>query len=144
VPGKQAAEHDEHRSGSGDYGRAPTSPNALEAGEVVTALMSAGGLTDRVVALGIDRLVLFTCTAAYEDGLLRRGGMTVEEVARYRADLRVFFANLPADRFPTRARTQPLLTGADGAERLRFGIDALLTGLKVLSDAERSNTAPAM
>jgi AcrR family transcriptional regulator len=119
-------------------GRVPTSPKALDAGEALASVMSAGGLTDRAVALGIDRLLLFTCAAAFEDGILRRSGMAAEEEARYRADLKLFFGNLPSDRFPTLARTQPQLSDVDGAERLRFGLEALLAGVEALSDAERA------
>jgi AcrR family transcriptional regulator len=119
-------------------GRVPTSPKALDAGEALAAVMSAGGLTDRAVALGIDRLVLLTCAAAFEDGILRRGGMSAEEEARYRADLKLFFGNLPPDRFPTLSRTQPALSDVDGVARLRFALEAMLAGLEALSDAERA------
>jgi AcrR family transcriptional regulator len=119
-------------------GRVPTSPKALDAGEVIASVMSAGGLSDRAVALGIDRLLLFTCAAAFEDGILRRSGMSAEDEERYRADMRLFFGNLPTDRFPTLARTQPALADVGGAERLRFGLEALLAGLEALSDAERA------
>jgi AcrR family transcriptional regulator len=119
-------------------GRVPTSPKALDAGEALAAVMSAGGLTDRVVGMGIDQLLLFVCATAFEDGVLRRSGMTPEDEARYRADVDLFFSNLPPDRFPTLTRLQPQMTYPDDLERFRFGIDALLAGLQALSDAERA------
>jgi hypothetical protein len=46
-------------------GRVPTTPNVLRAGEVVVAVMRAGGLTDHVIALGLDQLLLFICGSAF-------------------------------------------------------------------------------
>ena len=47
-------------------GRIPTGHNTLRAAEVVVAVMRAGGLTDRVVALGLDQLLLFVSASAFE------------------------------------------------------------------------------
>jgi AcrR family transcriptional regulator len=122
------------------FGRVPTSSKALDAGETLAAVMSAGGLTDRVVALGLDQLLLYACATAFEDGVFTRSGMTAEEEDRYRADIDLFYANLPADRFPTIDRLHRTLTEPDDADRFRFGIDLLVAGLEALSDAERART----
>jgi AcrR family transcriptional regulator len=119
-------------------GRVPTSPRALDATERMTLLMSLGGLTERVIALGIDQLALFVCATAFEDGILERSGMTPEDEARYWADLHAFLDNLPADRFPAMARVRPHMAGHGDLERFEFGLDAMLAGLQALSDAERS------
>jgi AcrR family transcriptional regulator len=121
-------------------GRVATSPRALDATERMTLLMSLGGLTDRVIAFGIDQLVLFVCATAFEDGILERSGMTAEDEARYWADLHVFIDNLPADRFPAMARVRRHMTGHGDRERFEFGLDAMLAGLEALSDAERSES----
>jgi AcrR family transcriptional regulator len=120
------------------FGRVPTSSKALEAGETLAMVMSGGGLTDRVVALGLDQLLLYTCASAFEDGVFSRSGMTTEEEDRYRADIDLFYANLPAERFPTISRMHRTLTEPDDTERFRFGIELLVAGLEALSDAERA------
>jgi AcrR family transcriptional regulator len=119
-------------------GRVPTSPRALDATERMTVLMSLGGLTERVIAFGIDQLALFVCATAFEDGILERSGMSPEEEARYWADLHVFLDNLPPDRYPAMARIRPHMTGHGDRERFEFGLDAMLAGLEALSDAERA------
>jgi AcrR family transcriptional regulator len=122
------------------FGRVPTSPKALDAGEALATVMSAGGLTDRVVALGLDQLLLYVCATAFEDGVFAHGGMSAEDEDRYRADIDLFYANLPAERFPTIARLHEVLTEPDDEARFRFGLEMLLAGLQALSDAERAGS----
>ena len=50
-------------------GRVPTSPKTLAAAEVLVAVLRAGGLSDRVIALGLDQLVLYVSAFAFETGL---------------------------------------------------------------------------
>jgi AcrR family transcriptional regulator len=119
-------------------GRVPTSPRALDATERMTQLMSLGGLTERVIAFGIDQLALFVCATAFEDGILERSGMSPGEEARYWADLHMFLNNLPSDRYPAMARIRPHMIGHGDRERFEFGLDAMLAGLEALSDAERA------
>jgi AcrR family transcriptional regulator len=122
------------------FGRVPTSPKALDAGEALAAVLSAGGLTDRVIALGLDQLLLYVCASAFEDGVFAHGGMSDEDEDRYRADIDLFYANLPADRFPTIARMHEVLTEPDDQERFSFGLQMLLAGLESLSDAEKARS----
>ena len=119
-------------------GRVATSPRALDATERMVLLMSLGGLTERVIAFGIDQLGLFVCATAFEDGILERSGMSPADEARYWADLHMFLNNLPPDRFPAMARVRPHMVGHGDLERFEFGLDAMLAGLEALSDAERS------
>jgi hypothetical protein len=100
--------------------------------------MSLGGLTERVIAFGIDQLGLFVCATAFEDGILERSGMSPEDEARYWADLHMFLDNLPPDRYPAMARIRPHMKGHGDRERFEFGLDAMLAGLEALSDAERA------
>jgi AcrR family transcriptional regulator len=67
-------------------GRVPTAPQTLAAAEVLTAVLRAGGLTDRVVALGFDQLVLYASASAYEAGLYRKADPA--EIERYFAGVR--------------------------------------------------------
>jgi AcrR family transcriptional regulator len=116
-------------------GRIPTSPQTLAATEAMVAVMRAGGLSDQVVALGLDQLILHVSAAAFEDGLLRHGELSDEEIERYFADVHAFFARLPADRFPVLASIAPDMTGHDGDERFEFGLDILIAGLEAASAA---------
>ena len=88
-------------------GRVATSPQALAATEALVSVLSAGGLSERVIALGIDQLILYVSASAFEAGMLERGGMSAEEIHRYYSDLHVFYDRLPADRFPALARVAP-------------------------------------
>jgi AcrR family transcriptional regulator len=121
-------------------GRVPTSPKTLTAAENLTATLRAGGLTDRVVALGFDQLVLCVCAKAFEQGLLEQSGMTGQEIGAYFAQVHAFFENLPAARFPTLAAIAPEMAAYDDRARLRFAIDSLLAGFEALSARERGGT----
>ena len=108
-------------------GRVPSSPKVLEAAEVVVAVMRAGGLSDRVLALGLDQLLLFIAASAFEDSLYEHRGLTPEELdALLRRRPRLLPA--PPGRPLPRAGID---RGADdrarrrGAVRVRRGRDAL-------------------
>jgi AcrR family transcriptional regulator len=120
----------------------PTTPNVLAGAEVLASLMRAGGLSDRVIALGIDQLSLITQATAFEDGLMEHSGMTPAEIERYYADADAFYARLPPARFPLLASIAAEMTAADGEERFRFGIEALVAGFEALSAAERAAAPP--
>ncbi len=114
-------------------GRIPTSPKSLAAGEALVAALRAGGLSDHAIALGLDLLGLYVSAQAFEAGLLERGGMTPADVQRYYADVHGFYDALPADRFPVLASVAADMTGHDRAERFRFGLDVILSGLEAVS-----------
>jgi AcrR family transcriptional regulator len=118
-------------------GRVPSTPNALAAAECMAALMRAGGLSDLVIALGLDQLMLYVAASAFEQSLYEHGEMTREEVEQYFEDVHAFIASLPADRFPVLASIADDMIAADGDERLRFGLDALIAGLEAVSRRRR-------
>jgi hypothetical protein len=70
----------------------------IAAAEVLTGTLRAGGLSDRVVALGFDQLVLYVSAVAYEAGLYRTADPA--EIERYFAGVHSFYASLPPDRYP--------------------------------------------
>ena len=98
----------------------------------------AGGLCPKVVALGLDELVLYVSATAFEDGLFRRG-MDEEEMLRYYAGVHAFYAALPADRYPVLASIAPDMTGHDDVERFNFGLDVLISGLEAVNARVRDS-----
>jgi AcrR family transcriptional regulator len=120
-------------------GRVPTSPHTLAAAEVLTGVLRAGGLTDRVIGLGFDQLVLYVSGSAYEAGLYRKADPA--EIERYFAGVHAFYASLPADRYPMLTAIAPAMTGPDGDERFEFGLNVLIAGLEAASAAEKASAA---
>jgi hypothetical protein len=122
-------------------GRVPTAPQTLAAAEVLTGVLRAGGLTDRVVALGFDQLVLYVSASAYEAGLYRKTDPA--ELQRYWAGIRAFYASIPPGRYPVLTAIAPDMTGADDDERFEFGLDLIIAGLEAVSLAEKAARRPA-
>jgi len=113
-------------------GRIPTTPKALVAAERLAATLRVGGLSDRVIALGLDQLTLYVSAEAFETGLMEYGA-DPDDVQRYYEDVHAFYLRLPADRFPVLASVVDDITGPDGEERFEFGLDVLIAGLEALS-----------
>jgi len=51
-----------------------------------------------------------------------------------------FYAALPPDRYPVLTSVAPDMTGADGDERLEFGLNVLIAGLEAASAAEKARS----
>jgi AcrR family transcriptional regulator len=117
-------------------GRVPTSPQTLAAAEVLTGVLRAGGLTDRVIALGFDQLVLYVSASAYEAGLYRKADPA--ELERYFAGAHAFYASLPRDRYPVLTSVAPDMTGVDADDRFEFGLSVIIAGLEAASAAEKA------
>src|SRR5580704_11634868 len=113
-------------------GRIPTTPKALVAAERLAATLRVGGLSDRVIALGLDQLTLFVAAEAFETGLMEYG-RDPRDVQRYYEDVHAFYMRLPADRFPVLASAVDDITGPDGDERFEFGLDVLIAGLEAVN-----------
>lgn len=114
-------------------GRVPTTPRTLAAAEGLARLMRAGELSDQVIALGLDQLILYVSASAFERSLYQHGEMSSDEVEQYFEEVHEFMSSLPADRFPVLASIADDMIGFDGEARLRFGLDALISGLEALS-----------
>jgi AcrR family transcriptional regulator len=110
-------------------GRVPTSPKTLDGAERLSAVLKAGGISNRVIALGIDQLILNVSACAFEAGLFKQRGIDEEEIWQYMSEIHDFYDQLPADRFPTLAAIAPDMTGHSSAERFSFGIDLLIDGM---------------
>jgi AcrR family transcriptional regulator len=117
-------------------GRVPTSPKALAGADGLAAILRAGGLSDRTVALGLDQLLLYVCAFAFEQGLYAHNGMTEDEMAEYFGEVDRFYLALPAAQFPALASIGHEMAAYDGEARFRFGLDVLIAGLEAVSRAD--------
>jgi AcrR family transcriptional regulator len=116
-------------------GRIPTTPAALRAGDAMMAILKAGGISDRVVGLALDQLILYVCADAFEDGLLEGAGMTMDDVMQYYGEVRAFYAGLPTEQYPTLTRLTPYMVDPN-VDRFEFGLTVMLAGLEAVSSAE--------
>ena len=113
------------------FARIPLGENALRGSEWLIALLRAGGLPEQVIAFAVDLLPLYVMAVSYEDSLYS-SETSPEEVAKFIAEMRGYFAALPADRFPNVVSLAgPLTAGADD-ERFEFGLDVLIRGLAAM------------
>ncbi|HET9899291.1 MAG TPA: TetR/AcrR family transcriptional regulator [Streptosporangiaceae bacterium] len=119
-------------------GRMPTSPQTLAAAESLVAVLKAGGLTDRVIALGLDQLILYVSACAFESSLYAKGRADTEDLERYFTEVHSFYAALPQDRFPVLTAVAPVMFDHGGEERFEFGLDLLIAGMEAASAAERA------
>jgi len=122
-------------------GRIPTSPQTLAAAEALVATLRAGGLTDRVIALGFDQLILYVSACAFEDSLYTKDKADEAELMRYFKEVHSFFRALPPDRFPVLTSLAPVMFDNGGEERFNFGLNILIAGMEAASAAERSASA---
>ena len=90
-------------------------------------------MSDQVIALGLDQLILYVAASAFEQSLYEHGEMSTEEVEQYFEEVHDFYSSLPAERFPVLASIADDMVGFDGDDRLRFGLDALVAGLEAVS-----------
>lgn len=117
------------------FARIPLGENALRGSEWMIGTLRAGGLPEQVIAYACDLLPLYTMAVAYEDSLYMGETISPEELRQFIADMRTYFASLPADRFPNVvALAGPLTAGAEGDERFEFGLEVLVRGLAAMAD----------
>lgn len=114
------------------FARIPLGENALRGSEWMISVLEAGGLAEQVVAYACDLLPLYVMAVCYEESLMD-SETTPEEMAAFVAQLRDYFASLPADRFPhVVALAGPLTAGGAGDERFEFGLEVLVRGLAAM------------
>ena len=111
----------------------PSGPNALRLSEGMLAVMLAGRVPPQVAAWSLDRLFQYVVADAYENSLhmqnRRDGQDTREYFEGFVAQLRNYYSNLPADRFPNIRAHATTLTSGSGDDRFEFGLDLLIDGL---------------
>lgn len=125
-------------------GMIPTEPNSLRAGEAIFALCRAGDIDEQAAAWALDMFSLYVGAVAVEEDIWRERAKaaaasghswTEEEVVDRVRDL---FASLPPDQFPNLSSWAVALTTGSDDDRVRFGIELLVAGLRAMSDARRA------
>ncbi len=116
------------------FARIPLGENALRGSEWMLARMREGGLPDQVTAFAADLLSLYVMAIAYEESLWSSEDNDPDEVARYIAEMRAYFAALPPGRFPTIVALAGPLTAEteNGEDRFEFGLEVLIRGLAAM------------
>jgi AcrR family transcriptional regulator len=110
-------------------GNVPTGPNLLAIAERTLALLRLGGVPDGVAALFVDRLALYVDGDAFEGSVFLARIKEGFDPETYFAQIRDYFAGLPAGRFPNIVSMVDSLTDPGDDERFEFGLDLLLRGL---------------
>ncbi|MEU5884223.1 TetR/AcrR family transcriptional regulator [Spirillospora sp. NPDC047279] len=115
-------------------GSIPTGASSLRMNEMMLSVMLAGGVPPRAAAWGAERIYLYVNADAYDGSIhlakQRASGMERDEyMARFLGQVRDFFANLPADRFPATVRNVGDLMSGDGEDRFEFGLEMLVRGI---------------
>jgi AcrR family transcriptional regulator len=113
-------------------GTIPTGPNALRWVNGLLGVLRDAGLPEHVIAYAVDILPLYANATAYEQSLYAAKDLP-DSGAEYIADLRRYFASLPADRFPhIVALAVPLTSEGEPDGRFEFGLDALVRGIETM------------
>jgi hypothetical protein len=119
----------------------PTSENALRIADRMLAIMLAGGVPPQVAAWALDRFSLYIAADSYEGSLYHNrrvaSGLGESEfMAQHVRDVRAFFEQLPADKFPhLAAHVADMMTGDDD-QRFEFGLDMLIRSLATYSSSD--------
>jgi AcrR family transcriptional regulator len=114
------------------FARIPLGENALRQTEWMIAVLRAGGLSDRVIALAADLFPLYVMAVCYEESLYAGEEVTPEVMQDFADKMGGYFASLPKDRFPNVVSLAAALVEGDGDERFEFGLEVLIRGLAAL------------
>jgi AcrR family transcriptional regulator len=117
-------------------GQVPLGERALESTENMLAILKAGKVPDKAAAWAVDLIPLFVTATAFEESVQSASAWTTEDLDRYLAEMRGFFAGLPAEKFPiVVALAGALTSGAQGDERFEFGVQVIVAGLASLAES---------
>jgi AcrR family transcriptional regulator len=111
-------------------GQEPLGERALASTEAMLAILKAGRVPDQAAAWAIDMMALYVTATAFEESVQGAAEWTPDDVETFVTELRTYFQNLPADRFPfTVALAGPLTAGASADDRFEFGLQIIVSGL---------------
>lgn len=107
----------------------PAGPNLLRFGEVLLALLRAGGLSERYAAYGSDVVSMYVKAFAQEAGEWLGGLAERPDIQRRTAQLNAYIAALPPEEYPHTLAMNELFSADTARERFEFGLDILIDGL---------------
>lgn len=114
----------------------PTAPDALRVAEAMMALFRAGGIDDQSAAWAIDMFSLYIGAVAVEEDIwAERGKAAGKEISEQEVvdELREFFGSLPVEQYPLLRSMSAVLTSGGGDDRVRWGVELLVAGLRAMS-----------
>lgn len=113
----------------------PTGARVLNAVEAMLSTMITQGVSPRDATWLFDRLALYIGADALEGHLLRErfNAADVESAEQageeWIAEVRGYFEQLPADRYPAISANLDVMMDGDSEARFEFGVDLLLAGV---------------
>jgi AcrR family transcriptional regulator len=122
----------------------PTGPNALRIVESMLGLMIDGGVPPKVASFALDRIFLYITADAYELSIWRAQMVAADSdkdtfLDQLMGDLRAYYADLPAEKYPNIRRYAGDLVSGAGSDRFEFGLDMLVGSLdRFVTDTPRS------
>lgn len=110
-------------------GRVPLGPNSMRLAEATLAILRAGGVPEQAAAWAVDVIGLFVSANAVESAINSAKQAEGRDPDTYYAEVGRYFATLPAEQFPVTSALVPFLMSGGGDERIRFGLELLVSGL---------------
>ncbi|AHH99725.1 TetR/AcrR family transcriptional regulator [Kutzneria albida] len=107
----------------------PATEHSFVLAEAMLGLMRAGGVPDRLVAIGFDVLSLYCTAFAVEVNAVRSGEVSPEQLRERGEQMGRYVAALPPDRFPALLAMGHLLGEGDGEQRFDAALDLIIGGL---------------
>ncbi|WP_327113678.1 TetR/AcrR family transcriptional regulator [Nocardia sp. NBC_01730] len=107
-------------------GAIPASPNALRLVERMLVLLAEAGLDDRTSSWAVDLIYLHITAAAAEQSAYNTKDGTEQD---YVAAVEQYFAQLPADRYPTIVAMRDTMLAGNGDARAAWAMRVLLNGI---------------
>ena len=111
----------------------PVNPSSLHQGELMLALLRAGGLDLKQATFAGDALWLYAKAYAYEASSWTHGEYDTEDMTARGRQMQAYMQSLPAEMFPNMLQIGQFFTEQTAAERFDFALDMFLSGLRVIA-----------
>jgi AcrR family transcriptional regulator len=102
----------------------PSGPNFLRLIETLLALLDEGGVKTGAAAWGVDLLLQYATASAAEHGTREQ-----LDTADAESDLAIALDSVSAESYPHLHALKGVIAAGEGAERFRWAIDVLLSGI---------------
>lgn len=105
----------------------PLGPNSLSITECILQLLNEGGIHATKAAWGVDLLLFYTASVAFEQASRDQQGTTLNAIS-------TVYQSLNAERYPLIFSMKELMTS--GEERFSWGLEVILKGIMHSRDPE--------